>query len=605
MHRPSPLASVFVLALLLAGTSVPLPCHALQESVRIAVFQGPIREGDFPANLASARSLVTRAREEGADFLAFPECFLSGYENRAAVSAGARALEDSELQAFIRESADHNLVVLIGIARREGPRLFNSVLVIHGGRLLGVSDKIHLTPDDAGILGFTPGTTVPVYTARGARFAVIICADSSYPTAALSARLQGAELLFTPHYNEIPEPVADDHRRWVRNCHIGLACQLRMAVARPNVVRTPRHGQVSYGDSFILSPQGEPLAEARLFRPGLITAVISPDMFRPPFVWGDLEDSPGWLRRQVASQLAGFRSPIGDEERRAWLENMVTHHRFTANEVSQATGWTPAEVAIEIKRLAVDPRRPAPPEEGAPLRVLPYPGGRHPRLGFFDGAVAPQRETKVSIFAPWQDGGYVVVDVPEAIFSNLGLTFLAHTHIPTIWDQEGVTLPPREWQRQADGRLRLDRALPNGITFAVVVETLPQGARFSLSLSNGTPELLTGLRVQNCVMLGRASGFEHQTLTNKVFSPPFAAAASDDGRRWVVTGWQGCQRAWGNVWVPCIHADPVFPDCPPGMSVHLRGWLSFHEGTDIQPELARLDAAGVLDPEEPTAPTTP
>ena len=42
----------------------------------------------------------------------------------------------------------------------------------------------------------------------------------------------------------------------------------------------------------------------------------------------------------------------------------------------------------------------------------------------------PQRETKVSIFTPWDDASYVVADVPEAIWSNLGLTYLAHTHVP-------------------------------------------------------------------------------------------------------------------------------------------------------------------------------
>jgi hypothetical protein len=34
-------------------------------------------------------------------------------------------------------------------------------------------------------------------------------------------------------------------------------------------------------------------------------------------------------------------------------------------------------------------------------RVLPYPGGRHPRVGFLDGAIDPQRGTKASVFAPW------------------------------------------------------------------------------------------------------------------------------------------------------------------------------------------------------------
>jgi hypothetical protein len=202
----------------------------------------------------------------------------------------------------------------------------------------------------------------------------------------------------------------------------------------------------------------------------------------------------------------------------------------------------------------------------------------------------PQRETKVSVFAPWADGGYVVVDVPEAIFSNLGLTYLAHTHIPTLWEQQGVTLPRLEWRRHAEGRLTSERVLPNGIAFGAEVKPGADGVRMGLWLHNGTAGKLTGLRVQNCVMLAGATGFAAQTLTNKVLQAPFAAARSDHGQRWVITWWERCGRAWGNDLVPCIHSDPVFPDCAPGETVRVRGWVSFYEGSDVVPEFRRLEA---------------
>ena len=84
---------------------------------------------------------------------------------------------------------------------------------------------------------------------------------------------------------------------------------------------------------------------------------------------------------------------------------------------------------------------------GDPLLVLPYPGGRHPRIGFRDGAIRPQRETKASVFAPWADGGYAVADVPEAVWfeptpSKPELLYLAHTHVPTTWDRQKVDARP-------------------------------------------------------------------------------------------------------------------------------------------------------------------
>src|SRR4030095_16642887 len=103
------------------------------------------------------------------------------------------------------------------------------------------------------------------------------------------------------------------------------------------------------------------------------------------------------------------------------------------------------------------------------LLVLPYPGGRHPRIGFLDGAVNPWRETKASIFLPWEGAGYVVVDLPEALWSNLGLTFLAHTHIPTVWDKQQVAIGHRDWTRLAGGALENRFWLPNKLEIDVRV----------------------------------------------------------------------------------------------------------------------------------------
>jgi len=148
---------------------------------------------------------------------------------------------------------------------------------------------------------------------------------------------------------------------------------------------------------------------------------------------------------------------------------------FTPAEITAATGLLTDDIKAALTEFNIraenKPARPA----DSPLLVLPYPGGRHPRIGFLDGAVRPQRETKISVFCPWDDTSYVVVDVPEAIWSNLGLTYLAHTHVPTIWTKQGVELPVLEWNRHDDGSLEVERKLPNGITFGTKIVSTRQG----------------------------------------------------------------------------------------------------------------------------------
>ena len=293
-----------------------------------------------------------------------------------------------------------------------------------------------------------------------------------------------------------------------------------------------------------------------------------------------------------AEEPANVRRPQSDADLRYWLENMVTHHRFSTEEVRSATGMATEEIETALRRFGIRATEQSSSGPDDPLLVLPYPGGRHPRIGFLEGAVDPQRETKISVFTPWDDGGYVVADIPEAIWSNLGLTYLAHTHVETIWTKQEVTLPVVEWNRHADGILDMERTLPNGIAFGTKVVPEAEAVRMEMWLRNGTEETLTGLRVQNCVMLKGAPGFTAQSKDNKVFRPPYAAVHNPERTRWIITAWEPCHRPWANPKCPCLHSDPKFPDCAPGETQRLRGWLSFHEGDDIEAEFDRIEATG-------------
>jgi len=184
------------------------------------------------------------------------------------------------------------------------------------------------------------------------------------------------------------------------------------------------------------------------------------------------------------------------------------------------------------------------------------------------------------------------MDLPEAIFSNLGLTYLAHTHVPTIFDKQGVKLDRMEWTQNADGSLSLVRKLPNGITYRAWARAYPGEVRMELELVNGTSEPLSGLKVQQCLMLKGAKGFDAQTNDNKRYDSPYAIAHDGSKSRWVVHAWSRPQRVWGNPPCPCLHSDPQFPDLKPGASARLVGRIWFHEGPEIDSFLNRLKVSG-------------
>ena len=277
-------------------------------------------------------------------------------------------------------------------------------------------------------------------------------------------------------------------------------------------------------------------------------------------------------------------------EPKYWLENMLIYHRFTVDEAGRVLGWTRDEVQNKATELHVSrnttPEKPA----GGQIRVLPYPGGREVRRGFTDGNIDFQRGTKASVFLPWDTTSYVVVDLPEAIFSEKRLLYLAHTHIPTIWDEQNVIIENIDWKRDADGSLHYERMLPNKVAFGASIRGKEGGVDMELWLRNGSDQPLSGLRTQICDHLKGAPDFNEQTTTNKIFRVPSVAVRSAGGDRWILTAWERCGLAWGNQMVPCLHADPVLPDCAPGETVRVRGRLWFYEGKDIDRELDQAKA---------------
>ncbi|MCX7428002.1 MAG: hypothetical protein NTW96_20530 [Planctomycetia bacterium] len=107
---------------------------------------------------------------------------------------------------------------------------------------------------------------------------------------------------------------------------------------------------------------------------------------------------------QAAEPPADVRRPKDEADLRYWLQNMIWHHRFSTDEITAATGLSSDQIAAAQRKFDVFPKTKPRRADDAPLLVLPYPGGRHPRIGFLDGAIRPRRETKISVFTPWDDG---------------------------------------------------------------------------------------------------------------------------------------------------------------------------------------------------------
>lgn len=240
-------------------------------------------------------------------------------------------------------------------------------------------------------------------------------------------------------------------------------------------------------------------------------------------------------------------------------------------QIMRQHNYTPAET----ERVTGLPESPVAPERVNGPKLLPYPGGRHMRIGFLEGAIDPMRGTKASVFLPWAGAGYIVIDVPEAIIANGKIHFLGHTHIPTRWDEKNQIITNRDWVRNPDGSLSNEWPLPDKVTVGAGIRLNGEIVYMDCWIRNESTETLKNVRAQVCVMFKGAPAFNAQTNTNKSLTGTRAAIRSADGQRTITTEWEDVQRVWGNERCPCMHSDPKFPDCAPGETVRRAGRLWF------------------------------
>lgn len=304
-------------------------------------------------------------------------------------------------------------------------------------------------------------------------------------------------------------------------------------------------------------------------------AAYLPDDYTPP---DDPMVSYRWSSKKAINTLSTEQEATR-RDLEYWVDNMRRFHHFTWQEVAKVTGHS----VSEIKAMAEDFGSPIQTPEKK-VTVLPYPGGRHPRIGFLEGMIDPMRGTKLSVFLPWDPSQYVVLDLPEAIFNQFGLAFLGHTHVPTLWDYQKINIENSDWSVSADGTCSNTWSLPNGIKISAVVTPRADSVDMELMVENGSEADLEFINGQVCVMLKGAPEFEEQTRENKILTDAVAAVHSAGKDRWILTQWDQLRRTWANPNCPCLHFDPILDPCPVGETVRVKGRIWFHEGRSLPAE---------------------
>ena len=295
----------------------------MARTFRLALAQINPTVGDIPGNTAKILDYLERAREAGADLVAFPELATTGYPPEDLLFKKSFLIDNVDAMAKVA-AASRGIAVVLGYvnivslerpSEEVGPQVTNAAALCYGGKLVDTYHKIFLP--NYGVFDeqryFQKGSECPVYRIAGVDVGVNICEDIWYPVGPTTVQCQaGAELVV----NINASPFHAGKRAFRENMIAQRALENGLTVAYVNTVG----GQdelVFDGSSIICNTAGGLVARGPAFKEWLlITDLEFPDAAAKPSRTTSSAEAAavGTAKNVTVSEVAlNSRAPLAEQ----------------------------------------------------------------------------------------------------------------------------------------------------------------------------------------------------------------------------------------------------------------------------------------------------
>ena len=275
------------------------------KEINIATAQFQTRNGDKEFNLNRIEELTAEAAGKGARIVSFHELSITSYSflqklSRKEIFESAEEVPSgASTEKLIRIAGKFKVALLAGLVEKEGDRIYNTYVCVTGDGFVAKFRKLHPFINQY----LSPGDQYVVFDLFGWKCGILICYDNNVIENVRATSLLGANIIFMPHVTGCtPSPMPGrgwvDRQYWENRTRDpeslrkefegpkGRGWLMRWLPARAydNGIYAifsnpigPDGDQLKNGNSMILDPYGEILAECRSMDDEIVVASCTPD----------------------------------------------------------------------------------------------------------------------------------------------------------------------------------------------------------------------------------------------------------------------------------------------------------------------------------------
>ena len=262
------------------------------DTFKISLAQLNPTVGDLNGNADKAFAAWEKSKQSGADLVALPEMFITGYNAQDLISKPAFHTAASETIQRLAEACADGPALAIGGPWKEGDSVFNAYFILQSGKIKSVVEKHHLPNDSVfdEVRIFDSGAVGGPYSVGNTRIGSPVCEDAWHEDVVETQVETGAEFLLIPN--------GSPYHRGKRDTRINLMVSRVAESGLPLIYLNMVGGQddqVFDGGSFALNGDGSLALQMPMFMETVTDIVLK-------------RESDGWVIEE------GHKATVPDQQ---------------------------------------------------------------------------------------------------------------------------------------------------------------------------------------------------------------------------------------------------------------------------------------------------